>query len=82
MIWGRSEWKRSAADSKKRRHRMLATGSAQERIEERLRIVPDELWERVKARQKQRSHDIGALVRGGLRKRAPGARASTSSRAF
>ena len=72
-VWGRSEWKRSAADSKKRRHRMLATGAAHERTEERLRIVPQDLWDRVKARQRQRSRDIGALVRGGLRKRAPGA---------
>jgi site-specific DNA recombinase len=73
VLWGRSEWKRSAADSSKRRHRMLATGSTNETTAERLRIVPQELWERVKARQAQRSHSIGALVRGGLRRRAPGA---------
>jgi hypothetical protein len=73
IVWGRSEWKRSAADSQKRRHRMLAAGSAHESTDERLRIVPQEIWERVKARQAQRSHGIGALVRGGLRKRSPGA---------
>ena len=32
---------------------------------ERLRIVPQDLWERVKARQKARSEDIGESVRRG-----------------
>jgi site-specific DNA recombinase len=72
VTWGRSEWKRSAADSKKRRHKLLAAGSAHERTDERLRIVSDELWSRVKARQAQRSHDAGRKVKGGLRKRRPG----------
>jgi site-specific DNA recombinase len=73
VTWGRSEWKRSPADSKQRRHRMLAKGSAHEMTEERLRIVPQALWERVKARQAQRSHTIGAAVKGALRRRAAGA---------
>jgi site-specific DNA recombinase len=73
VTWGRSEWKRSAADSKQRRHRMLAKGSAHEMTEERLRIVPQALWERVKARQAQRSHTIGAADKGALRRRAAGA---------
>jgi site-specific DNA recombinase len=73
VVWGRSEWKRSAADSQKRRHRMLEKGVAHESVDERLRIVPQELWDRVKGRQQQRSHGIGALVRGGLRQRKPGA---------
>jgi hypothetical protein len=51
VSWGRSEWKRSAADSKKRRQHLLAAGSAHERLEERLRIVSDELWQRAKTRQ-------------------------------
>ncbi len=72
VTWGRSEWKRSAADSKKRKHKMLARGVAHELVEERLRIVPQELWERVKARQKLRSHTIGANVKGVLRQRAAG----------
>jgi site-specific DNA recombinase len=72
VTWGRSEWKRSAADSKKRRHRMLEKGVAHETVEERLRIVSPELWERVKARQTLRSHTIGAAVKGALRLRAPG----------
>ncbi len=72
VTWGRSEWKRSAADSKKRRHKLLAAGSAHERIDGRLRIVSDELWSRAKARQAQRSHDAGGKVKTGLRKRRPG----------
>ena len=40
--------------------------------DERLRIVPQELWDRVKARQARRS-SVGALVRAGLRTRAGGA---------
>jgi site-specific DNA recombinase len=70
ITWGRSEWKRSAADSAKRRMTMKDTG--QERIDERLRIIPDELWQRVKARQGARSRDTGERVKGGLRVRRPG----------
>jgi hypothetical protein len=62
-LWGRSEWKRSAADSSKPRHKLLASGSAHEHIDERLRIVPRALWDRVKARQAQQSHSMGALER-------------------
>ncbi len=40
--------------------------------DERLRIVSDALWERVKARQRSRMHTIGRSVRGGLRKRGGG----------
>ena len=72
-LWGRSEWKRSAADSKNRRHKLLAAGSAHETLEERLRIVSDELWQRVKARQQGIHNGVGKLVRGGFRQRAPGA---------
>jgi site-specific DNA recombinase len=38
-VWGRSEWKRPAAGSKRRRYWMLASGSAHERGDESLRIV-------------------------------------------
>ncbi len=72
-LWGRSEWKRSAVDSKRRKFRMLADGSGHEQSDERLRIVSQELWERVKARQKRRTHEVGMLVRGGLRRRVAGA---------
>ena len=72
ITWGRSEWKRSAADSKKRRHRLLAAGSAHERADERLRIVPQELWDRVKARQALQSRASGAKVKAALQRRRSG----------
>src|ERR1700733_7021688 len=72
-LWGRSEWKRSAADSKRRRNHMLPAGSAVETVEEQYRIVPQALWDKAKARQQRNSEGVGALVRGGLRRRAPGA---------
>lgn len=66
VTWGRSEWKRSAADSAKRRAKMLAKPS-HERFEERLRIVPQELWERAKRRQAKQSRTRGALAgQGGI----------------
>ncbi|MFZ1867167.1 MAG: zinc ribbon domain-containing protein, partial [Steroidobacteraceae bacterium] len=44
-----------------------------ERTEERLRIVSDELWQRVKARQSHRSRTAGSKVRAALqRQRRPG----------
>ena len=69
VIWGRSVWKRSAADSKNRKWNM-ATDQAQvvRYTEERLRIVPQDLWDRVQARQKAVS--IGSVaIRGALAKR-------------
>lgn len=72
IAWGRSEWKRSAADSKKRRHRMLAVGSAHERVDESLRIVSQELWDRVKARQALQSRGSGEKVNAGLHRRRSG----------
>ena len=68
VTWGRSEWRRSAVDSSVRRQRLLEKAQV-ERTDERLRIVPDELWYRVKARQELRSRDLGVRVRTGLRKR-------------
>jgi site-specific DNA recombinase len=78
VVWGRSEWKRSAADSRKRRHRLLAAGSAHERTDERLRIISDELWQRVKARQRYQNERSGKVVKTGQarRRRAGGGPAS------
>lgn len=47
IAWGRSHWKRGAADSLKRRVSMNAKPLHQEH-DERLRIVPQELWDRVR----------------------------------
>jgi hypothetical protein len=67
IAWGCSEWKRSAADSSVRRRRQLEK-AAVERLDERLRIIPAELWQRLKARQVQRTADVGVRVKGGLRR--------------
>jgi site-specific DNA recombinase len=69
VLWGRSEWKRSAADSKKRRHKMFESGAAHESADERLRIVPQDLWDHAKARQTRQSKEVGSKVKGALRQR-------------
>jgi DNA invertase Pin-like site-specific DNA recombinase len=71
VTWGRSQWKRGAADSSVRRVTINAKPLHETR-DERLRIVPQALWDRVKARQTQRRKEAGILVKGGLRKRAGG----------
>ena len=52
IVWGRTRWERGAADSAKRLA-MFNEDRAQwvVRQDERLRIVPEALWQRVKARQ-------------------------------
>ena len=67
-VWNRFQWVRSAADSSKRRCKINPRADWIVRTEERLRIVSDELWQRVKARQSHRSETIGAKVKGGLRR--------------
>jgi site-specific DNA recombinase len=62
--WGRSQWKRRAADSKRRA--TMNEKAIHEYIDERLRIVPDELWQRVKARQSLRAQTIGERVKSGI----------------
>jgi site-specific DNA recombinase len=52
MNWGRSHWKRGAADSSKRVNRLIDDRSQWVTHEEpRLRIISDELWNRVRERQ-------------------------------
>ena len=70
ISWGKSEWRRSAADSSIRRPRMLGADAAIQHTEERLRIIPQDLWDRVKARQAAQTRDLGVRVKSGLRKRA------------
>ncbi len=69
VIWGRSMWRRGAADSAKR-HMSMNSKATHEAIDERLRIVPQELWERVKSRQRQRRSMMN--VKGTSRRNAPG----------
>jgi site-specific DNA recombinase len=66
VIWNRFRWVRSAADSSKRRYVLNPEAEWIVRDEPRLRIVSDDLWQRVKRRQRARAETIGASVRAGL----------------
>lgn len=73
VIWNRTRWVRGAADSSQRTQVVNPSTEWVQHRDESLRIVSDELWERVKARQASRAHSIGDRVRQGIeRKRAPG----------
>ncbi len=50
IVWGRTKWRRGAADSLKRTVIQLAT-PLQSYQDERLRIVPQDLWDAVRQRQ-------------------------------
>lgn len=67
VIWNRMRWQRSATDSSKRRALPNPPAEWVTRDDESLRIVPQELWERVKARQGLRVQTHGHQVRKGLR---------------
>ena len=71
VVWGRTQWRRGAADSSKR-HRTMNAKPLHEAVDERLRVVPQSLWERVKSRQAQQRRTLGARVKGALRRNAPG----------
>ena len=73
VIWNRSRWIRSAQDSKKRRMVMNPRSEWVERTDESLRIITDELWQAVKARQRSRQATIGVRVKAGLSRRAAAA---------
>ena len=50
--WGRLQWKRSATDSARRKAVVVEDATQHVvRMDERLRVVSDELWSRVKTRQ-------------------------------
>ena len=63
IVWNRSTWKRSVADSKQRRWELNDDSVLVTHHEERLRIVPQDLWDAVKARQ-------GDIVRASANVRA------------
>lgn len=70
VIWNRFRWIRSAADSSKRK---CAQNPKSEWImyeNEHLRIIPRQLWDRVKARQRAQSETIGERVKRGLSENA------------
>jgi site-specific DNA recombinase len=57
---------RSAADSKRRRALVNPKSEWVEHTDERLRIVSDAVWQRVKVRQRQRTELIGQRIAAGL----------------
>jgi site-specific DNA recombinase len=66
IIWNRVRWVRSASNSSKRRRIENPRSEWIVREEARLRIVSQKLWERVRTRQRARSHDVGQRVKRGL----------------
>src|SRR6185437_8060393 len=70
VIWNRFRWVRSATDAKRRRYVQNPESEWVVHTDESLRIIPQALWDRVKARQRARSETIGATVRTGLRRAA------------
>ena len=72
VIWNRRQMKKRPRTSK----RVPTMRPAEEHIVREdlaLRIVSDELWQRVKDRQAKQAHELGTRVTGGLRKHKPGA---------
>ncbi len=66
--WGRSQWKRSAADSD-RRTAIMNPEPVHAYTDESLRIIPQDLWEKVKARQAS-IHLASATVRSAVARAA------------
>jgi site-specific DNA recombinase len=68
VIWGRSRWRRSARDSSKRTCQQNPREQWTIYEEERLRIIEQTLWDRVRNRQQAQSERIGERVSAGLSK--------------
>jgi hypothetical protein len=51
VVWNRSTWKRSASDSKQRKWQLNDAAQVIVHQDDRLRIVPQPVWEAAKARQ-------------------------------
>ncbi len=66
MVWNRVRWVRSAADSSERRCVPNPPSEWVTREDERLRIIPQRLWDRVQARFEERAAIIGAKVKAGV----------------
>lgn len=66
VIWNRARWVRSAVNSMQRRTILNPRSEWIERQDERLRIVSDDLWQRVKERQRRVSGRIGERVSRGI----------------
>jgi site-specific DNA recombinase len=72
VVWNRRQMKKRPGTSK-RVAMMRTAADLITREDPALRIISDELMQRVKARQAKQSHELGARVIGGLRKHKPGA---------
>lgn len=70
VIWNKSRWIRGAADSKQRRCVPNPESEWVINTDESMRIVPEPLWQAVKARQRQQAEHIGERVKSGLRRQA------------
>jgi site-specific DNA recombinase len=68
VIWGRSRWLRSARDSSKRTCQQNPREQWTVYEDERLRIIDQALWNRVRNRQQAQSERIGERVSAGLSK--------------
>jgi site-specific DNA recombinase len=68
VIWNRTRWIRSAADSSRRRQVANPQSDWISRHDERLRIVSDELWERARSRQAHQTAAVGERVKRGMSK--------------
>ena len=66
VIWNRFHWLRSARDSSKRTCHENPREQWIEYEDERLRIIDQKLWDRVKARQHAQSDRIGERISAGL----------------
>ena len=80
VIWNRTRWVRSAANSHKRRCVVNPRSEWVTREEPRLRIVPPQLWDAVRARLSERSHVVGERVKRGLSRAAAKHTGRTPSR--
>jgi site-specific DNA recombinase len=68
VIWNRTRWIRSAADSSRRRQVANPPSEWIRRQDERLRVVPNELWQRAKSRQRHQAAVVGERVKRGMSK--------------
>ena len=74
VIWNRFRWVRSAADSSKRKCLPNPRKDWIEHVDERLRIVPQALWGRVKQRQADAEAEVGNRIAAGIARGQQGRR--------
>lgn len=67
MVWRRTTIKRSSQDSDDVTVSVTPEDGVSRWQDESLRIVPQELWDRVKARQRHQSETLGAPIRAKLK---------------